>query len=198
MDSLSKEYIIDFFSKKLSFFGNTPAAVGWSKTGQRQRYECIEKMVSLEGSTVLDFGCGKGDFYGFLREKVIAVNYTGADINPKLIETASKKYPETRFISLDIDSDEVPGTFDFVILCGVFNLNIEGVRESVGKYLQKLFTHTTRTLIFNCLGTHSKTSDINLIYFEPEELLSIAKDITGYPTLHHALIEGDLFLLLNR
>ncbi|KAF0144295.1 MAG: hypothetical protein FD156_1980 [Nitrospirae bacterium] len=198
MNGLTKEYVIDFFSKKLSFFGNTPAAVGWSASGQRQRYECILKLLHLEEQSVLDFGCGKGDFYGFLKEKGINAEYTGMDINQKLIETASRNFPEAEFMTLDIDADEIPGTYDYIILCGVFNLNVQGVKESISGYLEKLFRHTSKTLLFNCLGSHSKIKDINLIYLDPENLAAAAKKITDSTAIYHDLIEGDIFLLLNK
>jgi len=47
MDNLAKEYSIDFFSKKLSFFGNTPASGGWTSQGQKLRYEYISELILL-------------------------------------------------------------------------------------------------------------------------------------------------------
>ncbi|MFA4827721.1 MAG: class I SAM-dependent methyltransferase [Thermodesulfovibrionales bacterium] len=198
MDNLSKEYIIDFFSKKLLLFGNTPAAVGWSAAGQRLRYECLLNLLPLERHSILDFGCGKGDFYGFLKEKNISVTYTGSDINPKLIGAASSNFPEAEFMTSDIDSEELPEDYDYIISCGVFNLNVEGVKESIERYLRKLFKHTNKTLLFNCLGSHSKIKDINLIYLDPKDLVAAAKKITDSTAIYHDLIEGDIFLLLNK
>ena len=115
MDNLSKEYIIDFFSKKLSLFGDAPASVGWTAAGQRLRYECILSLLPLQGNSILDFGCGKGDFYGFIGQKGIEAEYTGIDINKRLIEVAAGNYPEGKFLALDIDSEELTETFDYII-----------------------------------------------------------------------------------
>jgi 2-polyprenyl-3-methyl-5-hydroxy-6-metoxy-1,4-benzoquinol methylase len=198
MDNIAKEYTIDFFSKKLSLFGNIPASVGWTAEGQRLRYECIISLLPLQDSSVLDFGCGKGDFYGFIRQKGIEAEYTGIDINKKLIEVAAGNYPEGKFLALDIDSEELNATFDYIILCGVFNLNIQSVKESVETIIEKLFRHTRKTLLFNCLSAHSKTKDTNLVYFDPLEVLSTALKITKSVNLYHSHIEGDILLLLNK
>ncbi|RJQ41842.1 MAG: class I SAM-dependent methyltransferase [Nitrospiraceae bacterium] len=198
MDNLSKEYIIDFFSKKLSLFGNAPASVGWTAEGQRLRYECIISLLPLQGSSVLDFGCGKGDFYGFIRQKGIEADYTGIDINKKLIEVAAGNYREGRFLALDIDSEELTETFDYIILCGVFNLNTQRVKESAETIIGKLFHHTRKTLLFNCLSAHSRTKDTNLVYFDPVEVLSTALKNTKSVNLYHSHIAGDIFLLLNK
>ncbi len=198
MDNLAKEYVIDFFSKKLMLFGNTPSAVGWSAKGQRQRYECITKLVNLENSSILDFGCGKGDFYSFLKERGIKAQYTGIDINESLIKTAAKNHPDAEFLTLDIDSVKIGRTFDYTILCGVFNLNIEGVKKSAWEYLTKLLGHTNKALVLNCLSAYSENKDINLVYFDPQELLSQALKITQSTSLCHNLIEGDIFLILGK
>ena len=137
MDELAKEYIVDFFSKKLMLFGNAPAAVGWTEAGQRLRYECIDRLLPLKGASLLDFGCGKGDFYSFLKEKGINAEYTGMDINQKLIETASRNFPDAEFLTLDIDTDNIPGTYDYIISCGVFNLNLQGVKEAAAEAFEK-------------------------------------------------------------
>lgn len=194
MDDLAKEYIIDFYSKKLSFFGNIPAAVGWTPSGQRLRYECILKLINPDGKSILDFGCGKGDFYSFLKEKGINAKYTGIDLNSNLINTAKANHPEAEFITLDLDSKQLSGYYDYVILCGVFNLKIDGVKESIKKYLDKLFTYTNKTLVFNCLSSYSKTKDINFVYLDPAEILNTGNGITESVELRHDLIEGDIFL----
>lgn len=198
MDELAKEYIVDFFSKKLMLFGNAPAAVGWTEAGQRLRYECIDRLLPLKGASLLDFGCGKGDFYSFLKEKGINAEYTGMDINQKLIETASRNFPDAEFLTLDIDTDNIPGTYDYIISCGVFNLNLQGVKEAAAESLRKLFHHANKALLFNCLNIQSKTKDTNLLYFDPAELLAAAKKITDSTAIYHDLIEGDIFLLLNK
>ena len=39
---------------------------------------------------VCDFGCGIGDFYGYLKEEKINFDYTGIDIADNMIELAKK------------------------------------------------------------------------------------------------------------
>lgn len=65
MDELEKEFVIDFFTKRFIHFKDSPEAVGWTKTGQLLRYEAVYKLINPDGKKILDFGCGKGDFYGF-------------------------------------------------------------------------------------------------------------------------------------
>ncbi len=82
----------------------------------------------IRGKKILDFGCGKGDFYEFLKNKEMEVNYT---VNDKLITVASNKYPECKFDVFDIDKEDLSEDFDYIFLCGVFNLKVEGLEQTI-------------------------------------------------------------------
>ncbi len=198
MDEAAKDYIKDFFSKRLLHFGDTPASVGWTERGQQWRYEYITRLLPLNNSSILDFGCGKGDLYGYLSSKGLRIDYTGVDINPDLIRLAKKKFPETKFYTLDIDKEETKEEFDFVIICGVFNINVLGVKDSAFRAVRKLFFNTKKALLFNCPSIYSRRKDLTLLYYDPVEVLSLALSITENVNLYHNLIEGDIFLILYR
>ena len=99
--------------------GDRPEALRWSPQGQLLRYNLfLELCADLHGKKVLDYGCGKGDFYGFLKDKGISTEYTGFDITPALIELAKIKYPECAFRVMDIVEEPIYEVFDYVFVCG--------------------------------------------------------------------------------
>lgn len=198
MDEAAKEYIIDFFTKRLRHFGDTPASVGWSEKGQLLRYQAITELLPLNNASVLDFGCGKGDLFWFLKTKGLNLKYTGMDINPELIRIAREKYKEATFRTIDLEKEEIDEKFDFIIICGVFNLKINGVKESAFWSIKKLFRNTKKILLFNCPSIYAKNKDIELLYYDPLELLSLALTVTKRVNLYHHLIEGEIFLELSR
>jgi len=198
MDELEKEYVIDFFTKRLLHFKDSPEAVGWTKTGQLLRYEAVYKFINPEGKKILDFGCGKGDFYGFLKEKGWNVNYTGIDINPSLIKLAQKNYPETNFYIKDIETEPLYEVFEYTVIIGVFNLSLSNVKNLMQRCLKILFENTKERLIFTCLNNKTKFRDIGVTYFSAEELKSFAKTLTQDFQILDNVIEGDLFLILDK
>src|SRR4030067_1155321 len=105
MDEITKEYVISVFNRKLLLHGDRPEAVGWSSKGQILRHQAMLDVGDINNSKILDFGCGKGDFYRFLDERGIHIKYTGFDINEKLISLAKEKYPGVDFRVFDIDND---------------------------------------------------------------------------------------------
>ena len=198
MDPLGKKELIEFYNRHLKDFGDRPQAVRWTPEGQRRRYETLLAIAGdISGKTVLDFGCGKGDFCGFLKEKGIAADYCGIDINDALISTAKIKYPEDEFIAMDIDETAFNRTFDIIFVCGVFNLRIAGIEDSMKTILKNLFPRCRRALHVNLLTYYVPRRTVEVYYVKPEEILEfVIKEISGSITLRH--LEEDIFLSIYR
>lgn len=199
MDNLSKEYVISFFNKSLGFFGDRPEAVRWTMEGQIMHYEAMLDIGDIRGYSILDFGCGKGDFYGFLRDRDIEVKYTGVDINENLISLARKKYPGIDFRVFDIEREDFKEEFDFIFLCGVFNLKFCGIEEYIRSTLIKLFKQCKKALAFNALSDYNPKKDFELSYLKPDEFLSFAiRNLSPFVVLRHDRIPYDFTLFIYR
>lgn len=198
MDELAKEYVIDFFKKRLIHFKDSPEAVGWTPKGQIIRYEAILNFIDPQGRSLLDFGCGKGDFYGFLKERGISCQYTGIDINPYLIELARKKYGENLFYVQDIEREPLHNYFDYVVAIGVFNLQVQDVKETAKSCLNILFSHTLHRLVATFLNSQTPLRDIEVNYFSRDELMETSRALTDKFLLVDTIINGEFFLILDR
>jgi SAM-dependent methyltransferase len=198
MDPLGKKELIEFYNRHLKHFGDRPEAVRWTPEGQRRRYETLLELAGdISGKTVLDFGCGKGDLCGFLKEKGVSTDYCGIDINEALLSMAKSKYPEDEFIALDIDEAAFNRIFDIVFVCGVFNLRIAGIEESMKTLLKNLFSRCGGALHINLLTYYVPQRNVELFYVKPEEILEfVIKEISTSVTLRH--FEEDIFLSIYR
>ncbi|MBA4373499.1 MAG: hypothetical protein C0402_11640 [Thermodesulfovibrio sp.] len=196
VEDLSKEYVISFFDASLRLHGDRPEAVRWTVPGQIIHYKCLLDIApSLEGASVLDFGCGKGDLCGFLQQNNITVSYTGVDINPGLIDLAKQKYPGVPFSVFDITTDTLTNVFDYIFLCGVFNLKIQGLDEVIRTTLKKLFSHCRIGLAYNGLSVHNHHKSHELHYTAPEEILGFAlKELTPFVSLRQDRLCHDFTL----
>lgn len=194
MDPLGKKELLDFFDRQLKDFGDTPQAVRWTPEGQLRRYETLLQISGdISQKMILDFGCGKGDFYGFLKGRGIQTDYCGIDINNRLIELAVHKYPEAEFISTDIDEVRFEREFDVVFVCGVFNLRVAGIKESMQEELKKLFRISREALHVNLLTFYTPSRSVELFYVKPEKILEFAvRELSASVTLRHS--REDIFL----
>ncbi len=199
MDDLSKEYVISFFDKNLQLHGDRPEAVRWSAQGQRLHYQSLLDIGQIDQTKILDFGCGKGDFFQFLSERGIAVNYTGYDINEKLVSLARQKFPGVRFMVFDMDKDSIDADFDYIFLCGVFNLRIAGLDVMIKNTLTRLFQHCRRGIAFNALSDLDPKKDFELHYISPAELFNFAvKTLSPCVALRHDRMFYDFTMFIYK
>lgn len=194
MDTLGKKDLLLFYNRHLKDFGDKPQAVGWTAGGQLRRYETFLNIAGdLSGKKILDFGCGKGDFYGFLKDRGISVNYSGIDVNENLIKLAMSKFPETEFIAADIEESGFNREFDLIFICGVFNLRIAGVEESMKNVLKILFRLCRGALYVNLLTYYVPQRSVEPFYVKPEEILYFAiTELSRSATLRHE--KEDIYL----
>ncbi|HSW65146.1 MAG TPA: class I SAM-dependent methyltransferase [Dissulfurispiraceae bacterium] len=199
MDNLAKEYVVSFFERSLMMHGDRPEAVRWTASGQEAHYRALLDIGELAGAKILDYGCGTGGLYGFLRERRIPVDYTGFDINPKLIAQARTKYPDARFEVFDVEEQDLAEEFDYILLCGVFNLKVHGLEETVRIVLKKLFSLCRKGLAFNALSEHNPKKEYELNYLKPEEMIAFAaEELSCHVALRLDRIPHDFFLFVYR
>jgi SAM-dependent methyltransferase len=200
VDELAREYVVSFYDRALALHGDRPEAVCWTERGQQERFSALLAVSpSLEGSKILDFGSGKGDFYAFLRARGITVDYTGMDINEGLIALARRKFPEGRFIVFNGEIEGISEDFDYIFLCGVFNLKVQGLDELIEGTLRGLFRRCRRALAFNALSAHTPRKEFDLHYVRPEDLHSFAaRELSPRVSLRQDLLPHDLVLFVYR
>ena len=145
---MQKEYLKkqkDFFSALLKKHGFSVKTLHWYSEGtQNKRFVELLKIFLLcdTAGTVklLDFGCGLGHLYKFLKDYDIStslkIDYTGTDINEKLINEAKKQFPDARFrIKDETVYDEEYG---FVFCSGIFNLKFSEEFDIEKYYVEEL------------------------------------------------------------
>lgn len=199
MDELAKEYVVSFFDNNLKLHGDRPEALRWSVLGQKLHYLSLLDIGALEGAKVLDFGCGMGDFSRFLADRGITVDYTGYDINANLISRAEKKYPTGRFRVFDADKDSLEEDFDYIFLCGVFNLRVSDLDDAIRKTLTTLFSRCRKGLAFNALSDLNPRKDVELHYTSPEDIFGFAvKNLSPYVSLRHDRMLYDFTMFVYR
>ncbi|NOX20182.1 MAG: class I SAM-dependent methyltransferase [Nitrospirae bacterium] len=200
MDWLGKKELLEFYDHQIKRCGYTCQALRWTPEGQRARYSFIRHLlIKAEAERILDFGCGFGDLYGYLKDNHMKVEYTGIDINEKMVQEAKRRYPDARFLCLDIEEENFKETFDAVIVCGVFNLRVAGIRESFRQTLHKLFGLAEGFIILDLLTYYVKQRDVQLHLVKPSEVLDyLIESLSPYVFLYHRLVEDSMFFLIFR
>jgi SAM-dependent methyltransferase len=195
MDELAREHLRDFYATQFMMFGDRPEAVRWSPEGQQGRFNALLSVVpspsALNGSSILDYGCGKADFLPHLRSLGVECAYTGYDITPEFIELARAKYPHARFQVRDAEESGVDGEFDYAFACGVFSKRVQGATMSLKNTMRILFEHTRRAVAFTCLSSLERFPSVELNYVDPDDLIEYCEQhITPHAVLRRDLVPG--------
>ena len=162
-------------------YGASPEANQWRDLATQERRFAVLTAIApdIVESSVLDFGCGTGALYGFLRDKVgFNGSYCGVDISAASIDIARKTWPEARFEHADLLSGDTVGEFDYVLISGVFNNRLDE-DWPCSSYMQDVlctvFPLARKGLAFNAMSTYVDYQDANLCYFSPEEVFAFCK-----------------------
>jgi cyclopropane fatty-acyl-phospholipid synthase-like methyltransferase len=198
MDPFSKDQILSFYDFHLKKYGDRPEALRWTPPGQLKRYQMLVDIASeqeLNNATVLDYGCGTGDFYKYLKRRDINVKYTGVDINENFVNLAKSKYPECTFKVMNADDDQFEGFYDYIFICGVFNLQVPGVDDDLKNAMTTLFGHCNKGMVLNALSSHTTVKDPELHLTSPEEMVKFSiENLSPFISLRHDRILNDFTL----
>lgn len=85
-----------------TFLETSAEAVGYeNRESQWNTYRIMAQYINPEGS-VVDFGCGRGDFKSFfLSEYEVDLDYTGIDMNKQLVDAGLSVNPEYDLVNSD-------------------------------------------------------------------------------------------------
>ena len=169
-----KEAILHLYNESLREHGLTPRGITWgSRQSQDVRFAALCGVGDLGGKSVLDFGCGFGDLYGYFQERgTKPATYLGVDINPTLIGEAKKRYPGGHFAVTDIFATPM-GTWDYALASGALGIDTPHWEEMTHAILCKLFAATTYGIAVNFLTTHAP-SRTGSHYVDPVDMFNYA------------------------
>lgn len=155
---------------------------GWLPGNQLYNFNALIKLsdmagVSLKNASVLDVGCGTGDFSAFLRKKGIK-SYAGIDIYEPSLKEAKDMYPNELFIQGDLLEDVIKETFDFAFSSGTFTIKISADNyDFLQAMVEKMWQMTRVGLAFNVLTDDDRDPDTDLFFYNPSEVLARCMDV---------------------
>lgn len=152
------------------------------------RFYEIAKYLDLDGSnkTLLDLGCGNAEFYKFLNFLGFRGGYVGYDINEMLLAQARSRFQNIVIRNADIMSEEIEDRFDYVVLSGLFNVNVGQTLNWIHGFLKKMYALSSEVMVFNMISTHVTYRDEEMFYMDPAEILTFCiENLSKRTTLAH-------------
>jgi len=176
-----------FYQNAYKKYGQTPKGLNWTnKHSQQIRFELIAqylKKLSSHKDSLIDAGCGFGDFYHYLVKERIFVKYMGYDILEKFVNIAKEKTKQPIMIK-DILTDPLDEA-DFYVASG--SLNILTPFETY-LFIKRCFAHSKKAFIFNMLegSYHDKYNLVN-----KKDILEYGKELGAKVTIQSGYFMED-------
>jgi SAM-dependent methyltransferase len=190
---------VRWYEDKVRQFGYDHRGLGFrSRSSQERRFEALLDLGDFHGRTLLDVGCGFGDFLQFLDERGIRPAYTGLDICEPMIERCRERFAagNARFVVADVLDYNPAGTFDYVVASGIFGLESPGVRERIAPTLQRMNLWSRLGCAANFLSSRSPAKVPARVYVDPCEMLEMGLAITPAARIDHSYLPNDFTLYL--
>ncbi len=189
MKSEEKTWINARYDRRLSERGfSIEGLASGTPERRRIRYEVLAEVGISSGCSVLDVGCGLGDFGLFLRGNGLNVAYTGVDINSNLIDECRRRHSWGDFIVADIEEENL-GKHDFVVSSSCFNLKLhDGDNyQQIASVMASMFSHMNQGVAIDMLSSwvDYRGNAEEAFYYDPSQVFSIAKQITKPVQLRH-------------
>jgi SAM-dependent methyltransferase len=192
---------VDYFTRLNAAHGIHHRALDWaSAESQRARFERLAAIADLRGTSVLDVGCGQGDFLSWLREQRVACRYQGVDLTPAMIDACRRRFPDAEFAvgsatRLPFGEGE---RFDFVVAGGIFYRRTIEPDRFMRQAIEHCFAHCRRGLAFNTLSTWGDRPDPGEFRADPAVVLEFCRSLTRRVVLDHGYHFGDFTIRLYR
>lgn len=207
-----EELIVDWYKELYDKYGAKPESLGWSTESQHTRFKIMSNYVE-SSSSVLDIGCGFGDFVRYLPRKF---KYLGIDVMPDFIEAAKIKHchpdvPETHFKLMTLEEIQHMESLHFgcVVASGLFILDMgPGTWEYYTKLIKHFYSLCTKRLILNFMSSvyydrvspsgYGLTRRKGIFYISPAKALDVAFGLSDHVLFDQTYQLNDFTLVIDK
>lgn len=170
--------VASYYGAKLAAHGATSQGVDWNgpESHETRHVQFLRLIGDNSSASVIDLGCGFGDFWRFLRTRGYCGKFTGYDVVPEMVERARALHGEAVDRRWRVGS-KPKETADFAAASGIFNVKGDVPEKAWAAYvndtIEELARAGQRGFAFNMLSLSSdpERRRDNLYYADPAEML---------------------------
>ncbi len=199
MKKEQRKRIVDRHRDSLTRHGYHPNALYWSSREiQELRFRVLADIGIGAGDSVLDVGCGFGDFNRWFEKRYGSIDYTGIDLSPDLLREAAKLNPDAKLLEGDLfDMEFSDQSFDWVILSGALNESLQDQGAYAYRMIDRMFELCRKGVAFNLLdGRYIR--GFGLQTHQPDMVFDYCCSRFLLCTLHEDYLDNDFTIYIKR
>jgi len=197
--------VADYYRDKLQRFGATAQGMDWkNEETQLLRFAIISRYIDFSSNpSILDVGCGNGEYYNYCASRKLNINYKGIDVVPEMVTIANQRFHKSIAQVSNLTGLPDEEQFDYVIASGTFNTKLTSDEQQYEKYFYEnidcMFRHAKRAIIFNCMTSHVDYRYDRLYYADIEALSGYAvKNLSRHFIVDHSYPLYELTMAIFR
>jgi ubiquinone/menaquinone biosynthesis C-methylase UbiE len=190
-----------WYEEKVALHGYDHQGLGFrNRSSQQRRFGALLALGDFDGRSVLDVGCGFGDFLAFLRDHGINPRYTGVDICEPMIRRCRERFAasDASFHVADVLAFEPTEAHDFVVASGIFGLDSRDARARIRPTMRRMFHWAGIGMAANFLSQRSLEPAEARVYVDPAEALEMGLALTHAVRLDHSYLPNDFTIHLDK
>jgi len=204
MNEQIQKLLNGYYSEKLKLHGPVYKGADWgSLQAQQISFAQLSRLITAEDPSLLDYGCGYGALYDFLKEQQLKTRYTGFDISEEMLAHAKKLHATEN--AEWIGCLPKNALYDYVIACGIFSIRLDiptaEWEEHTLQTLQKINALSKKGFAFNSLTSYSDAHLMkdHLYYPDPAFLFDYCKKhFSKYVSLIHDYPKYEFVIIVRK
>ena len=189
------------YEQLVAVHGDSYESLDWgSRDGQLRRFAVLASIGDLDGSTILDVGCGLGHFADWLEAAGIKATYTGLELTPSLAAALKKRRPDVEVhVGSILSENPLAGrTFDYVFASGVFYTYHRDAYAALRAGISHMWRSAGKGVAFNSLSSWADHQEAEEFYADPSQTLAIVREFTPTVVLRHDYHTRDFTIFMKR
>lgn len=206
--TINLKSIDKYYTNKLKTFGDSPKAVDWkNKESQYIRMQAYDSLFCNDKNnkkpiTILDYGCGKGDYFEYLQKRIKHFHYIGVDISKEMITFAKKKFQKEKNCQFFQTIEIINIPIDYSIANGTFTVCLKHKKKEWFEYIyeqiDKLYAISSKGVGFNLMTSYVDFRVPHLFYYSPSKMFNLMKKKYGHVDVIHSYPLYEYTILIRK
>ena len=195
------QIIKDFFNKLVEKHGYSIKSLDYrSETGQKTRFDVITQIGISNDDSLLDVGCGFGDYFNYLKQKGIKnIKYNGIDLSDEIVDVANEKNPLINVVQgnvLDLPDDK---KFDYVVSVGVNGVKTGDNWDNLTSVLDKMWKLCKKGIAYNAVSNFASEQDEQIYFVSPIRVIEhVMNNLTYKVVFRHDYMPHDFTIYVYK
>lgn len=206
--NFDKKQLNDYYGKQMARYGTKDFTLYGTRASQIERF-MLAPMYALSkmGGSLLDVGCGVGEFYEWLEENKLPMPnyYVGTEVMDEIYAKARERHPKLDIRLIDVVEEDAKdiGSFDVITAFSVSAVKLGNLQRSDEywlRFVEKCFSMLNDGGVFiwnNFSPEKTEIRDEDYIV-NPMEIYKFAKRLTERVIIDHSYMPHDFALIMYK